>query len=185
MIFSGALGVHSDVYVYIYISLSLACPWTQQSASQLVFSNFSIKTYYPQSNVASWEIPKGNGGVVRWESHIDFPSRARQLAPVASQVRKAFANFMCGAPDFKNWNPKIGISIVNDLQIDFLTIGTCLPDSWSVNLGTWWLMINGYFSVLRSHVADIGLFLVVWIILESWERLRFRSQFHFIPGSPG
>jgi len=129
MIFSGALGVHSDVYVYIYISLSLACPWTQQSASQLVFSNFSIKTYYPQSNVASWEIPKGNGGVVRWESHIDFPSRARQLAPVASQVRKAFANFMCGAPDFKNWNPKIGISIVNDLQIDFLTIGTCLPDS--------------------------------------------------------
>ena len=52
-----------------------------------------------------------------------------ELAPVASQVRKAFANFMCGAPDFKNWNPKIGISIVNDLQIDFLTIGTCLPDS--------------------------------------------------------
>ena len=80
MIFSGALGVHSDVY--IYISLSLACPWTQQSASQ--------------SNVASWEIPKGNGGVVRWESHIDFPSRARPC-------RFAGAQSLC---QFYVWSPR-------------------------------------------------------------------------------
>ena len=109
MIFSGALGVHSDVYIYLSL----------------------LPVHGPSNPLVSQTWLAGKSPK---EMEVSFAGKVisifhPELAPVASQVRKAFANFMCGAPDFKNWNPKIGISIVNDLQIDFLTIGTCLPDS--------------------------------------------------------
>lgn len=92
----------------VYISLSLACPWTQQSASQ--------------SNVASWEIPKGNGGVVRWESHIDFPSRARPC-------RFAGAQSLC---QFYVWSPRFQELESKDWDFDCKWSSNWFPNDWDL-----------------------------------------------------
>ena len=96
------------IQMYIYISLSLACPWTQQSASQ--------------SNVASWEIPKGNGGVVRWESHIDFPSRARPC-------RFAGAQSLC---QFYVWSPRFQELESKDWDFDCKWSSNWFPNDWDL-----------------------------------------------------
>ena len=102
----------------------------------------------------------GNGGVVRCrfagaQSLCQFYVWSPRFQELESKKKRAF--------DCK-WSEKI----------DFLRIGTCLPDSWSVNLGTWWLMINGYFCDLTSldsrassilsqgHQGRVTIFLPNW-----------------------